>query len=72
MEWNGLITLLLGRASVAAPKMKRGPRQIAPKKQALIRQAKMTKVCYLILYSRVRGIIFFRFTFSCGMVILTG
>lgn len=24
--------------------MKRGPRQIAPKKQALIRQAKMTKV----------------------------
>ncbi|CEJ54235.1 hypothetical protein PEBR_18610 [Penicillium brasilianum] len=31
------------RASVAAPKMKRGPRQIAPKKQALIRQAKMTK-----------------------------
>jgi hypothetical protein len=32
------------RQSQAAPKMKRGPRQIAPKKQALIRQAKMTKV----------------------------
>ncbi|GLI77437.1 hypothetical protein F1880_005129 [Penicillium rolfsii] len=31
------------RPSQAAPKMKRGPRQIAPKKQALIRQAKMTK-----------------------------
>ncbi|EPS27862.1 UPF0390 protein [Penicillium oxalicum] len=31
------------RSSAAAAKMKRGPRQIAPKKQALIRQAKMTK-----------------------------
>ncbi|KAJ5444218.1 UPF0390 protein [Penicillium daleae] len=31
------------RSSLAASKTKRGPRQIAPKKQSLIRQAKMTK-----------------------------
>ena len=31
---------------------KPGPRQIAPKKQSLIKQQKMTKVCFLFLFLR--------------------